>query len=478
MRKSIIRRLFSATVLLAVAWSTAAIAETPAESVERGRAAIERGKYAKAWRLLAPIAEEGNPDAQNAIGVMTQQGWGVKPDAATAAKWYRAAAEQGHPKGQFNLGRLYDEGKGAPQDFEQAVAWYRKAADQGYALGQSALGAMYATGDGVEQDYVEAIEWYLRAARQGEPEAQRRVGMMYAEAQGVEQDYAEAEKWFREGALQGHAGCQFWLGRLYENGWGVKRDYDEAASWYRLAAEQGMTEAMFQLNLVHMIAASDPQDDDRAREDLQQGTAGGGEAGEGAIARSDGPQSDLEPWDLLAHQFTIDLPSGWHASIQSPGPYGVVAFSAESLFEKLEGEDEEALEAIALDLMRRLDSGELPSFFVDRMKARRGMSCARLGERAKEKKIASLTGEVPLGRGSTLLQPPQAEVISVAGCQGLRVLVRARTLEGWEMMLLVYSVTVENVTYDLALRNRKEHFEKNLPVFERSVATLRFPRTL
>ncbi len=81
-----------------------------AGDLEDGRAAIASGDYAKARTLLLPLAEAGNPVAQNAIGVLYMEGWGVKQDYSVALKWYRNAANSGDPRARYNLGRMYDNG--------------------------------------------------------------------------------------------------------------------------------------------------------------------------------------------------------------------------------------------------------------------------------------------------------------------------------------------------------------------------------
>jgi TPR repeat protein len=48
-------------------------------------------------------------------------------------KCYRKAVEQGDADAQFALGRCYEFGKGVPADYEEATKWYRKAAKQGHA---------------------------------------------------------------------------------------------------------------------------------------------------------------------------------------------------------------------------------------------------------------------------------------------------------------------------------------------------------
>jgi hypothetical protein len=60
-----------------------------------GEEAYRRGDYETAVRILRPLAERGDTDAQNEIGKMYESGQGVPMDNAQAARWYRSAAGQG-----------------------------------------------------------------------------------------------------------------------------------------------------------------------------------------------------------------------------------------------------------------------------------------------------------------------------------------------------------------------------------------------
>ena len=79
---------------------------------------------------------------------------------AQAAFWYRKAAEQGDADAQDALGDLYDKGQGVPQDYAQAALWYRKAAEQGLAEAQLGLGTLYGGGRSGPQDFVESYFWF------------------------------------------------------------------------------------------------------------------------------------------------------------------------------------------------------------------------------------------------------------------------------------------------------------------------------
>lgn len=79
----------------------------------------------------------------------------------------REAAEQGDAEAQFALGRCYYSGHGVEQSYTESVRWYRKAAEQGFAEAQYNLGACYYSGHGVEQSTALARQWFLEAARRG-----------------------------------------------------------------------------------------------------------------------------------------------------------------------------------------------------------------------------------------------------------------------------------------------------------------------
>ena len=71
--------------------------------------------------------------------MLYQDGQGVQQDYAEAMKWFRKAADQGDPEAQYALGVMYKNGRGVPRDDAEAIKWYRKAADQGNADAQNAL---------------------------------------------------------------------------------------------------------------------------------------------------------------------------------------------------------------------------------------------------------------------------------------------------------------------------------------------------
>ena len=110
-----------------------------AQDFEKGIAAFNAGDYATAFKEWKPLAEKDDMWAQNNLGVMYKNGYGVPQDYSEAVKWYRLAAEQGYDGAQNNLGHMYGNGLGVPKDYAEAIKWFRLAAEQGNAGAQSML---------------------------------------------------------------------------------------------------------------------------------------------------------------------------------------------------------------------------------------------------------------------------------------------------------------------------------------------------
>jgi TPR repeat protein len=167
--------------------------------LEDGLAAYKAREFDKAMQLLQPLADKGNPGAQEKIG------------------------------------RLYERGKGAPKDFTQAEKWYRKAAERGDAAAQARLGFMFRIGEGVTRDPKQAAKWYAMGASKGNPLAQVGLGFMAMEGIGTPADYGAAAGWFDKAANQGDASAMLALAALYERGKGVAKSDVQALKWTILA---------------------------------------------------------------------------------------------------------------------------------------------------------------------------------------------------------------------------------------------------
>ena len=63
--------------------------------IEDADAAVKKRDYATAVRLLRPLAEQGNPNAQYTLGVFYDNGLGVPQDRIRSYMWFELSASQG-----------------------------------------------------------------------------------------------------------------------------------------------------------------------------------------------------------------------------------------------------------------------------------------------------------------------------------------------------------------------------------------------
>ena len=129
--------------------------------------------YTAALSIWQRLAEEGDRDAQYAVGVIHYKGQGVRKELETALEWFQKAADHGHPDAMFNLGVAAWEGKGLPKSYATAVKWWKKAAAKGDPASQYNLGLAYSLGKGAEQDDDKAQALLTSAANSGHADARR-----------------------------------------------------------------------------------------------------------------------------------------------------------------------------------------------------------------------------------------------------------------------------------------------------------------
>ena len=138
-----------------------------AADFNKGLEAAQSGDFKTALAEWTPLAEQGYADAQNNLGSMYDEGYGVRENDKIAVKWYTLAADQDHANAQYNLGFMYDYGRGVLENDNTAVKWYTSAAGQGNARAQAKLGFMYQYGEGVLTDTKRAYMWYNIGAYNG-----------------------------------------------------------------------------------------------------------------------------------------------------------------------------------------------------------------------------------------------------------------------------------------------------------------------
>lgn len=127
----------------------------------------------KAIHWYEKAVKQGDYLAQFHINLIQHQAKGMEhsPDRQLIEK-IKLRAEQGEIEAQFAMGVAYLVGQEVPVNRTLAAEWLEKAAKQGYGPAQYNLGLMYFRGEGVVQNVKKANEYFLEAAIQGNREAQ------------------------------------------------------------------------------------------------------------------------------------------------------------------------------------------------------------------------------------------------------------------------------------------------------------------
>jgi len=203
-------------------------------------------------------AEQGNADAQYALGLIYYGSWTVAGiqhmgavehsiDYRKAGEWFLKAAEQGYAPAQFQLGIMYERGN-LPKDERKAEEWLLKAVEQEYAPAQFFLGLGYKKGDSFPTNWRKAEELLLKAAEQGHAPAQFHLGEMYDEDRYIRyttpnyrsslSGYMPPEAslaWYQKAAEQEYGPALNKLGEIYFMGLGVPRDRRKGCDLMRKA---------------------------------------------------------------------------------------------------------------------------------------------------------------------------------------------------------------------------------------------------
>ena len=101
------------------------ILNTHAQTVAESMALFDDGKTKEAVAQLTKLAQDGDPEAQNLLGVLYDNGQGVAQDYQSARAWFEKAAARGHASAQYHLGFMFEAGRGVPHSDKQGPIGYR-----------------------------------------------------------------------------------------------------------------------------------------------------------------------------------------------------------------------------------------------------------------------------------------------------------------------------------------------------------------
>jgi len=132
------------------------------EHYQRGIKALEAHQNEEALRHLQPLADQGYPRAQLALGRFYSSG--PQRSEVKARDLIEAAASRGLAEAQYELGIRYLHGQGmVSKDLPKAISWLEQAASKGNPDAANSLGYIYEHALGRDADLEKAIEWYYRA---------------------------------------------------------------------------------------------------------------------------------------------------------------------------------------------------------------------------------------------------------------------------------------------------------------------------
>jgi putative methionine-R-sulfoxide reductase with GAF domain len=124
---------------------------------------------------LRRMALQGDPTAENALGLRYATGDGVTPNEREAVRWFTKAAEQGNTAAQSKLGSVYFRGRDIPQNFNQAYFWMALARASGDENSKvlAPLVAAHLTRDQVTAIELDASRWLQQHGPRAKPAAGR-----------------------------------------------------------------------------------------------------------------------------------------------------------------------------------------------------------------------------------------------------------------------------------------------------------------
>ena len=112
--------------------------------------------YTKALELFQRAAELGYPMAYGNIGVIYDNGEGVKVDEKKAKHYYEVAAMGGNVMARYNLGNMEEKAG----NIDRALKHYMIATKDGDSESLDVIKELYTNGHATEEDYTKALQSY------------------------------------------------------------------------------------------------------------------------------------------------------------------------------------------------------------------------------------------------------------------------------------------------------------------------------
>lgn len=168
---------------------------------------------------LISMANEGNADAIDELGVRYSNAVGVEKDEKKAFELFKKASEKNCINAKHNLAICYCDGIGTEQDETLAFNILKELAEKyNHAKSYYYLGDFYFWGGPVEIDYKKSFYYYNEALKINPKYLKAKFAIAYAyyAGKGIEQNFEVAFSMFEELAkTYNYPKAYFYLGELY-----------------------------------------------------------------------------------------------------------------------------------------------------------------------------------------------------------------------------------------------------------------------
>ena len=207
---------------------------------------IRKKNYTLAYTKFQKLSDEGLMKADNMIGIMYEQGFGVNKDDNTAIKWYEKGQAFGDPDAMLSLANIYAKGfEDTQPDITKAMSFANLAAKKNCTDAMVFLGRKYADGkQGVAKNMSTALKWLNQASELGDRKAMLALGAAYlSDEPGLIKNEDKAIYWIKSAAVLGSPNAMKFLSQCYRNGRFVDKNEITARYWYNQAVNAGYAEA-------------------------------------------------------------------------------------------------------------------------------------------------------------------------------------------------------------------------------------------
>jgi TPR repeat protein len=201
------------------------------------------------WNLQA--SQNGNSIAMSTLAWMYHKGLGTPIDNKKFLEWNLQAAKQGEVIAQYNLGWGLLTGIDGETDINQGIYWLEKAGENGLSMAYWKLAKVFDNGlNKILIDKKHAFQYYSKGAQLGDQRCEYDIGVMYYSGEFVKQNFAQAIFWFDKAAKHGYYDAHYNLGVMYYEGQGVKPNKVQSLIHFLIAKQLGAFDTHEKINLI------------------------------------------------------------------------------------------------------------------------------------------------------------------------------------------------------------------------------------